>query len=106
MYKLSTTDPSPLVQYGTVVHSQLHGYRLYYFLPDPCNSSDTSVIQNERENERVSEEESKRKKNERKREKAGDHRGNTGARYRRIANRGFARSVNNTGALSHSRGDP
>lgn len=60
------------LQYGTAVPAQLHGYRLYHFLPDPCNSYDMSVTQNERVNEREGEE-----KRNGGSEKAEDHRGNT-----------------------------
>lgn len=89
------------LQYGTAVPAQLHGYRLYHFLPDPCNSYDMSVTQNERVNEREGEE---------KRNGGSERPGIIGAtpraRYRRIANRGIARSANNTGALSQSRRNP
>lgn len=69
-------DPSPLVRYGIAAPNYtVIAISFNYFLPDPCNSSDTkSVIQNVRE---------------RKTEEERDHRGRT-MRYRRIANREIA----------------
>lgn len=93
-------DFSSLVRYILVsaIHtSYYHWYHLRYFLPDFCNSATRYVKVNARAR--------KGGKRDAEKKRAAGSSGQHRERYRRIANKGIARSANNTGALSQSRGD-